>query len=360
MKPWARGRGCSGRSTRMENAVRATISSLDIASEIRVEYWAEVRYQKQLHSIRIGIDPARVTEADIHASFLARYAALYGAGALLPGVDVRLLRVGVDGIGVIEKAEFPLLSGTQQTACGSGDPRCLLASCECAAGNGDLGWHGDRPRHRGGWAGADRVPRDNCGRAERRAGNRRSIRQPRHRAGGARMSPVQPDPVTFEVIWHRLARYRRGDGHQVHADLWFARSRRRLRRFDRDHAARWTACCDGSVHHDPGPRLQRLIVEATVRLRSGDPGIHPGDMFICNDPYLGATHQPDVATVAPLSVGDAAVVGLGGLLGPLARYRWVRTGRLRRVSDLACSTKGCGCRQRSSWMVASSARTSCN
>jgi N-methylhydantoinase A len=70
----------------------------------------------QLHSIRVGIDPGQLTEADVHARFLAKYSNLYGAGALLPGVSVRLLSVGVDGIGVIEKAKVPTISGGSQTA----------------------------------------------------------------------------------------------------------------------------------------------------------------------------------------------------------------------------------------------------
>ncbi|HIB21124.1 MAG TPA: hypothetical protein EYO32_06300, partial [Rhodospirillales bacterium] len=31
-------------------------------------------------------------------------------------------------------------------------------------------------------------------------------------------------------------------------------------------------------------------------------GIDDGDVFICNDPYLGAIHQPDMATVMPIFV----------------------------------------------------------
>jgi N-methylhydantoinase B len=57
--------------------------------------------------------------------------------------------------------------------------------------------------------------------------------------------------------------------------------------------------------------VQRLIVEATLRMRSVMPGIHRGDMFICNDPYLGATHQPDVVTVAPLIADDAIQAWVG-------------------------------------------------
>src|SRR3990167_512680 len=31
-----------------------------------------------------------------------------------------------------------------------------------------------------------------------------------------------------------------------------------------------------------------------------NPGINEGDMFLCNDPYYGALHQPDVTIIAPV------------------------------------------------------------
>jgi N-methylhydantoinase B len=43
-----------------------------------------------------------------------------------------------------------------------------------------------------------------------------------------------------------------------------------------------------------------LIVESTQRLIGPSVGVNDGDIFICNDPYLGAIHAPDFATVAPV------------------------------------------------------------
>ena len=93
----------------MAHDVTATIARLDVASQIRLEYWADVRYEKQLHSIRIAIDAEAVGPSQIADRFLTRYRDLYGSGALLPDVGVRVLRVGVDGIGVMETAELPTL-----------------------------------------------------------------------------------------------------------------------------------------------------------------------------------------------------------------------------------------------------------
>src|ERR1044072_6933793 len=110
------------------------------------------------------------------------------------------------------------------------------------------------------------------------------------------MTTTRPDPVTFEVIWHRLAdiaeemgiKYMRTSGSPVLVGAYDASTAIML------PDGRLVAM--GPYITTQG-HVQRLIVEATLRLRSREPGIRRGDMYICNDPYLGATHQPDVATV---------------------------------------------------------------
>lgn len=55
-----------------------------------------------------------------------------------------------------------------------------------------------------------------------------------------------------------------------------------------------------------GPFLQYLssatgsAVKWTMEYRSDNPGIHDGDIFLTNDPWIGATHQSDVALIAPV------------------------------------------------------------
>ena len=49
---------------------------------------------------------------------------------------------------------------------------------------------------------------------------------------------------------------------------------------------------------------QALTVKWILENRSADPGIGPGDMFLSNDPYVGAPHQPDTMVAAPLFVGE--------------------------------------------------------
>jgi N-methylhydantoinase B len=106
------------------------------------------------------------------------------------------------------------------------------------------------------------------------------------------------DPVTFEVLNHRLLsiteemgiQYMRCSGSNV--------------LITGNDAATAIMRPDGALV-SVGPYIVTqgnvlpLIVESTQQL-SGDVGVNDGDIFICNDPYLGAIHQPDFATVAPL------------------------------------------------------------
>jgi N-methylhydantoinase B len=47
-----------------------------------------------------------------------------------------------------------------------------------------------------------------------------------------------------------------------------------------------------------------MTVKWTLEHRSRNPGINPGDVYLSNDPYVGAPHQPDTCIYAPLFVGD--------------------------------------------------------
>ncbi|TAM70683.1 MAG: hypothetical protein EPN48_04810 [Microbacteriaceae bacterium] len=121
------------------------------------------------------------------------------------------------------------------------------------------------------------------------------------------------DPVTFEVIWHRLLdtteemgiKYMRTSGSPVLVGAYDAS----------------TGIClpDGQLvamgpYITTQAHVLRLIIESVIKKRKAAPGFRSGDMYICNDPYLGATHQPDVATVAPFFFEDklSAWVGSSG------------------------------------------------
>ncbi|HXY44262.1 MAG TPA: hydantoinase B/oxoprolinase family protein [Acidimicrobiales bacterium] len=57
--------------------------------------------------------------------------------------------------------------------------------------------------------------------------------------------------------------------------------------------------------------IHALALSHTVRellaTYSEDPGIRPGDVFMSNDPYVGACHQMDVVVVAPIFSGSVLV-----------------------------------------------------
>ena len=69
-----------------------------------------------------------------------------------------------------------------------------------------------------------------------------------------------------------------------------------------------------------GPFLQYLAgatgtaIKWTLEFRSERPGIRSGDIFMTNDPWIGAGHQSDVALLAPVFVGDELFCWVGNSL----------------------------------------------
>ena len=56
--------------------------------------------------------------------------------------------------------------------------------------------------------------------------------------------------------------------------------------------------------------LMHTVKDIVQRFRD-DLGVNPGDVFMSNDPYVGACHQMDVAVVAPIFWGDELVAWTG-------------------------------------------------
>jgi N-methylhydantoinase B len=122
--------------------------------------------------------------------------------------------------------------------------------------------------------------------------------------------PAELDPVTFEVLNHRMLsiteemgiQYMRCSGSNV--------------LITGNDAATAIMMPDGALV-SVGPYIVTqgnvlpLIVESTQRLTHPDTGIHDGDIFICNDPYLGAIHHPDFATVSPIFHQGELVAWIG-------------------------------------------------
>ena len=122
--------------------------------------------------------------------------------------------------------------------------------------------------------------------------------------------PTDVDPVTFEVLNHRLLsiteemgiQYMRCSGSNV--------------LITGNDAATAIMLPDGALV-SVGPYIVTqgnvlpLIVDSTKRLTHDSVGINDGDIFICNDPYLGAIHHPDFATVAPIHHQGELVAWIG-------------------------------------------------
>jgi N-methylhydantoinase B len=139
------------------------------------------------------------------------------------------------------------------------------------------------------------------------------------------------DPVSFEVLNHRLVsiteemgiQYMRCSGSNV--------------LITGNDAATAIMQPDGSLVA-VGPYIVTqgnvlpLIVDSTRRLCGDDVGIEDGDVFICNDPYLGAIHHPDFATVAPLFHADELIGWIGASAASRSR-RWT------------CTRRDCACRR---------------
>jgi N-methylhydantoinase B len=57
-----------------------------------------------------------------------------------------------------------------------------------------------------------------------------------------------------------------------------------------------------------------FMVKWTVVNRSDNPGIHPDDMFLCNDCWIGALHPQDVAMLSPIFVDDQLFAWTGSTI----------------------------------------------
>ena len=107
------------------------------------------------------------------------------------------------------------------------------------------------------------------------------------------------DPVTHEVLRHRLYSI-----NEEHGQTLENVSGSPVAYYAQDFNPTILAE-DGEVIFQ-GPYIQffspiaELQVKWILENRSDNPGIEPGDVFLSNDPWIGATHQPDVHFIAPV------------------------------------------------------------
>jgi len=107
------------------------------------------------------------------------------------------------------------------------------------------------------------------------------------------------DPVTYEVIRHNLWQINEEHGATI-------------QRLSGSPVAMYALDLNPSILTEDaefvyfGPYMQYMSgvtdtqVKWTLEFRSDNPGINEGDMFIANDPWVGAAHQQDVMLLCPV------------------------------------------------------------
>ncbi|KAB2384825.1 hydantoinase B/oxoprolinase family protein [Actinomadura montaniterrae] len=112
------------------------------------------------------------------------------------------------------------------------------------------------------------------------------------------------DPLTYEVIRHRLW--------SITDDMGST-----LRRMSGSHMVTEANDFDFTINDEVGREAQvglyntmlvgaiDMAIDWILRNRADNPGIADGDMFLCNDPWVGGgLHQNDVLITQPIFVGD--------------------------------------------------------
>jgi N-methylhydantoinase B len=107
------------------------------------------------------------------------------------------------------------------------------------------------------------------------------------------------DPITYEVVRHHLW--------NINEELGMT-----IQRISGSPVAMYAFDLNSSIFTEDGEFIyygpyqlymsgvSDVQVKWTLEHRSGNPGIFEGDMFLSNDPWVGAAHQMDVTLLAPI------------------------------------------------------------
>jgi N-methylhydantoinase B len=124
---------------------------------------------------------------------------------------------------------------------------------------------------------------------------------------------LEIDPITLEVVAHKLW--------QINDEQGQALQKVSGSPVATDANDFNVALCDelGDIvnigpYYLPHAANVDFMVKWTVEHRSDNPGIHPDDMFLCNDPWVGALHPQDVAVLSPVFVGDELLCWTGSTI----------------------------------------------
>jgi len=113
----------------------------------------------------------------------------------------------------------------------------------------------------------------------------------------------EPDPVTFEVLRHRLWAI-----NEEHGTTLLKMSGSPVAVYAQDFNPGILTPDGEWVYFGPYVQFINAGADAAVKWilehRVDNPGIKPGDIFITNDPWVGTIHQQDVVLAAPIFVED--------------------------------------------------------
>jgi N-methylhydantoinase A len=96
---------------KLEAQARALLHQQDVADgDIRLVRWAEVRYRRQMHEVRVTVTERELdwmALEELTAAFEAKYEAIYGQGTAYREAGMEVVTFGLDAVGLIRKPGLP-------------------------------------------------------------------------------------------------------------------------------------------------------------------------------------------------------------------------------------------------------------
>lgn len=124
---------------------------------------------------------------------------------------------------------------------------------------------------------------------------------------------VDVDPITFEVVRHQIYSVNEEQGLTI-----VKVSGSPVATFAHDFATSILSARGEAVYFGPYNQHQVGTIDHNVKWilgnRADNPGIADGDMFLGNDPWIGANHQSDVVLVCPVFVGEKLLCWIASVM----------------------------------------------
>jgi N-methylhydantoinase B/oxoprolinase/acetone carboxylase alpha subunit len=109
----------------------------------------------------------------------------------------------------------------------------------------------------------------------------------------------------------------------------------------------WRTTRSMPVFNQTLPHVAQYFID-----KCGEDGIRPSDIYITNDPWLCAGHQPDIAVILPF-FRDGKRVGFAGSIGHMADWRALDSNAVLRCMRKVCSFRRHAMQKTNLWMQCS-------